>query len=197
MSERVRHMNETTGETTDDTIAAEATTNTATTMADDGQRWDLGTLFPAKGDSRRPPEWLGRALLYIAIAIVVFSFCWRSWGQIAYLVMDIVVSLFLALAVEPVVVPLVKHGWKRAFASLFALVLLAVILCTLFGLFGNMFVQQVIAMINGLPDLYKHGAGRTAPLPVRLDRQPGADLILPVFPRDSRIAQRHLHRHLP
>ncbi len=155
MSERVRHMNETTGETTDDTIAAEATTNTATTMADDGQRWDLGTLFPAKGDSRRPPEWLGRALLYIAIAIVVFSFCWRSWGQIAYLVMDIVVSLFLALAVEPVVVPLVKHGWKRAFASLFALVLLAVILCTLFGLFGNMFVQQVIAMINGLPDLYK------------------------------------------
>lgn len=155
MSERVQHMNETTGETTDDTIAAEATTNTATTMADDGQRWDLGTLFPAKGDSRRPPEWLGRALLYIAIAIVVFSFCWRSWGQIAYLVMDIVVSLFLALAVEPVVVPLVKHGWKRAFASLFALVLLAVILCTLFGLFGNMFVQQVIAMINGLPDLYK------------------------------------------
>ena len=155
MSERVRHMNETTGETTDDTMAAEDTTNTAKTMADDGQRWDLGTLFPAKGDSRRPPEWLGRALLYIAIAIVVFSFCWRSWGQIAYLVMDIVVSLFLALAVEPVVVPLVKHGWKRAFASLFALVLLAVILCTLFGLFGNMFVQQVIAMINGLPDLYK------------------------------------------
>ena len=151
MSERVRHMNE----TTDDTMAAEDTTNTAKTMADDGQRWDLGTLFPAKGDSRRPPEWLGRALLYIAIAIVVFSFCWRSWGQIAYLVMDIVVSLFLALAVEPVVVPLVKHGWKRAFASLFALVLLAVILCTLFGLFGNMFVQQVIAMINGLPDLYK------------------------------------------
>ena len=128
MSERVRHMNE----TTDDTMAAEDTTNTATTMADDGQRWDLGTLFPAKGDSRRPPEWLGRALLYIAIAIVVFSFCWRSWGQIAYLVMDIVVSLFLALAVEPVVVPLVKHGWKRAFASLFALVLLAVIVFWIF-----------------------------------------------------------------
>ena len=39
------------------------------------QRWDLGTLFPAKGDSRKPPEWLGHALLYIAIAIVVFTFC--------------------------------------------------------------------------------------------------------------------------
>lgn len=76
------------------------------------QRWDLGTLFPAKGDSRKPPEWLGRALLYIAIAIVVFTFCWRSWGKIEYLVIDIIVSLFIALAVEPMVVPLVKHGWN-------------------------------------------------------------------------------------
>ena len=52
------------------------------------QRWDLGTLFPAKGDPRKPPEWLGRALLYIAIAIVGFTFCWRSWGKIEYLVID-------------------------------------------------------------------------------------------------------------
>ncbi len=122
---------------------------------DTGQRWDLGTLFPAKGDPRRPPEWLGRALLYICIAIVLFAFCWRSWGKIDYLVTDIIISLFLALAVEPVVVPLVKHGWKRSFASLFALVLLAVILGVLFGLFGNMFVQQVIALLNGMPALYR------------------------------------------
>ena len=119
------------------------------------QRWDLGTLFPAKGDSRKPPEWLGRALLYIAIAIVVFTFCWRSWGKIEYLVIDIIVSLFIALAVEPVVVPLVKHGWKRSFASLFSLLMLAVILGVLFTLFGNLFVQQVIALVNGLPDLYE------------------------------------------
>ena len=59
------------------------------------QRWDLGTLFPAKGDPRKPPEWLGRALLYIAIAIVGFTFCWRSWGKIEYLVIDIIVSLFI------------------------------------------------------------------------------------------------------
>ena len=64
----------------------------------DEMRWDLGTLFPAKGDPRRPPEWLGRALLYIAIAIVLLSFCWRSWGKIEYLIIDVVISLFLALA---------------------------------------------------------------------------------------------------
>ena len=111
----------------------------------DEMRWDLGTLFPAKGDPRRPPEWLGRALLYIAIAIVLLSFCWRSWGKIEYLIIDVVISLFLALAVEPVVIPLVKHGWKRSFASIFALLMLGVLLCVMFGLFGNLFVQQVIA----------------------------------------------------
>ena len=53
------------------------------------------------------------------------------------------------------VVPLVKHGWKRSFASLFSLLMLAVILGVLFTLFGNLFVQQVIALVNGLPDLYE------------------------------------------
>ena len=73
---------------------------TAETAAspEDENRIDFGTLFPSKGDPRRPPEWFGRALLYVAIAIIVFMFCWRSWGDISYLVLDIIISLFLALA---------------------------------------------------------------------------------------------------
>ena len=99
MSERVRNVNST------DTLrtgAAEAGAD-----PDDENRIDFGTLFPAKGDSRRPPEWFGRALLYVALAVIVFMFCWRSWGDISYLVLDIIISLFLALAVEPLVVALV------------------------------------------------------------------------------------------
>ena len=144
MSEREQHMD------------ADKRTGTSGQCGNtDEMRWDLGTLFPAKGDPRRPPEWLGRALLYIAIAIVLLSFCWRSWGKIEYLIIDVVISLFLALAVEPVVIPLVKHGWKRSFASIFALLMLGVLLCVMFGLFGNLFVQQVIALCNGLPALYQ------------------------------------------
>ena len=141
MSERERHMQTNT--------SSDQQTGTGE------MRWDLGTLFPAKGDSRRPPEWLGRALLYVAIAIVLFSFCWRSWGKIEYLVIDVIIALFIALAVEPVVMPLVRHGWKRSFASLSALLMLAILLCAMFGLFGNLFVQQVIALCNGLPELYR------------------------------------------
>lgn len=121
----------------------------------DENRIDFGTLFPAKGDPRRPPEWFGRALLYIAIAIVVFGFCWRSWGDISYLVLDIIISLFLALSVEPLVVMMVSHGWKRGVASVAALVGLAVVIAVLLGLFGNMFVQQMIAMVKGMPAMYE------------------------------------------
>ena len=76
MSERVRNVNST------DTLrtgAAEAGAD-----PDDENRIDFGTLFPAKGDSRRPPEWFGRALLYVALAVIVFMFCWRSWTLLPY-----------------------------------------------------------------------------------------------------------------
>ena len=136
MSERARNVNST---DTSRTGAAEAGTD-----PDDENRIDFGTLFPAKGDSRRPPEWFGRALLYVALAIIVFMFCWRSWGDISYLVFDIIISLFLALAVEPLVVALVAHGWKRG-----------VVVGVLLTLFGNMFVQQMIAMVRGLPAMYE------------------------------------------
>lgn len=147
MSERARNVNST---GTSRTGAAEAGTDPG-----DENRIDFGTLFPAKGDSRRPPEWFGRALLYVALAIIVFMFCWRSWGDISYLVFDIIISLFLALAVEPLVVALVAHGWKRGVASAVSLVGVAVVVGVLLTLFGNMFVQQMIAMVRGLPAMYE------------------------------------------
>ena len=147
MSERARNVNST---DTSRTGAAEAGAD-----PDDENRIDFGTLFPAKGDSRRPPEWFGRALLYVALAIIVFMFCWRSWGDISYLVFDIIISLFLALAVEPLVVALVAHGWKRGVASAVSLVGVAVVVGVLLTLFGNMFVQQMIAMVRGLPAMYE------------------------------------------
>ena len=146
MSERVRNVNST---DTSRSGAAEAGAD-----PDDENRIDFGTLFPAKGDSRRPPEWFGRALLYVALAVIVFMFCWRSWGDISYLVLDIIISLFLALAVEPLVVALVAHGWKRGVASAVSLVGVAVVVGVLLTLFGNMFVQQMIAMVRGLPAMY-------------------------------------------
>lgn len=122
--------------------------------AKDDQKIDFASVFPAKGDSRRPPDWWGRALLYAAIAVFLSIFVWQSWGKVEFVVFDIVVSLFIALAIEPLVMRLVAHGWRRGAAAGTSLIGLMAIVMALLGLFGNMFVQQVISMVKGLPGLY-------------------------------------------
>jgi predicted PurR-regulated permease PerM len=120
----------------------------------DDQKIDLASVFPSKGDSRRPPDWWGRALLYTAIAVFLSYFVWQSWGKVEFIVFDIVVSLFIALAIEPLVTRMIRHGWKRGAASATGLIGLMVVVIALLALFGNMFVQQVLSMVKGLPGLY-------------------------------------------
>lgn len=130
--------------------------------ANNQKKLDVNSLFPSKGDPRRPPEWYGRALFYAVIAVYLGWFAFTSWGKITYIVFDIIIALFLALAVEPLVIRLIRHGWKRAVASVTCLVGLLVIVVVLLGLFGNMFVQQLISMVRGLPDLYNQFAALIA-----------------------------------
>lgn len=122
--------------------------------ASNSERFDLGTIFPPKGDPRRPPEWLSRALLETIIAVFIAWFVFTSWGKIEFLVLDIIVSMFIALGIEPMVIRLVRHGWRRGAATAMVMILLIVFTVGLLTLFGNMFIQQMIAMINGLPQLY-------------------------------------------
>jgi predicted PurR-regulated permease PerM len=125
----------------------------------DDQKIDLASVFPSKGDSRRPPDWWGRALLYTAIAVFLSIFVWRSWGKVEFIVFDIVVSLFVALAIEPLVVRLIQHGWKRGAAAATSLIGLLLVVIALLALFGNMFVQQAFSMVKGLPGLYDQIVG--------------------------------------
>ena len=128
-------------------------------MSEESKRkLDVASLFPSKGDPRRPPEWYGRALFYAVIAVYLGWFVFTSYGKITYIVFDIVIALFLALAVEPLVIRLIRHGWKRGVASVTCLAGLLVIVIVLMALFGNMFAQQMISMVKGLPDLYNQFA---------------------------------------
>lgn len=119
-----------------------------------GSKLDFATIFPSKGDPRRPPEWYSRALLYAVITVFLAWFAFSSWSKISFLVLDIVIALFLSLAVEPVVETLIRHGWRRGVAAVVSLVTLLVIIVVLLALFGNMFVTQLVSMVSGLPNLY-------------------------------------------
>ncbi|RSX54895.1 AI-2E family transporter [Bifidobacterium dolichotidis] len=115
---------------------------------------DLASIFPSKGDARRPPEWLSRALLYTVIAVFLAYFCFRAWFRIEFIVLDVVIALFLSLAVEPLVLKLIRHGWRRGVAAVTSLIGLLVIVVALLAAFGNLFVQQLISMLQGIPALY-------------------------------------------
>ncbi|GAA6124071.1 AI-2E family transporter [Bifidobacterium psychraerophilum] len=122
--------------------------------AQDNQQFDLASVFPNKGDARRPPEWYGRALLYTAIAVYLAWFIFSSWGKVEFVVLDIIISIFIALALEPLVQAMVRHGWRRGAAAAVSLVVLVLVVIALLVMFGNMFVQQVTGMLDGLPDFY-------------------------------------------
>ncbi len=113
------------------------------------QKLDVASLFPSKGDPRRPPEWYGRALFYAVIAVYLGWFVFTSYGKITYIVFDIVIALFLALAVEPLVIRLIKHGWKRGVASVTCLTSLLVIVIVLMALFGNVALHDFHGMVGG------------------------------------------------
>lgn len=118
------------------------------------RRIDLATIFPAKGDSRRPPEWLGRGLFYTVIAIFLGIFVWNSWPKISGVVFYVIVALFISLALEPLIIRLVKHGWKRGAAAGVTIIGFVVVVIAFFSVFGIMLVQQATKLIATIPNTY-------------------------------------------
>lgn len=123
-----------------------------------GRRYSLDKLVPRHGDPRRPPAWLSRALVMVAIAVFISIFLWNSFSSLQPIIVDVVICLFLALAMEPAVAWLIRHGWKRPVASITTWLLVLLICIGLIALFGEMFVSQVMGLVNNAPDLYRQTA---------------------------------------
>ncbi|WP_402467377.1 AI-2E family transporter [Isoptericola aurantiacus] len=116
-------------------------------MADDGAR-------PVLHDSARPPRWVPRVLVMGAVAVFVAAWAWDALGQLSTLFVYLLVAFFVTLALEPIVVWLVRHGWRRgvaAGAAFFGSVVVAVVVL---AMFGNLFVQQLVQLVRVLPELY-------------------------------------------
>jgi len=114
---------------------------------------DAGTR-PVQHDSRRPPRWVPRALAMAVVAVFVGIFAWYALGQLKALGVNILIAFFVALALEPIVVWLVRHGWRRGAAAAVALIGSLLAILVVLALFGNLFVQQLVQLVQSLPDLY-------------------------------------------
>ena len=117
-------------------------------MPDDSTR-------PVQHDARRPPRWLPRALVMCVVAVFVAIFAWHAMGALRGLLVNIVIAFFLSLVLEPFVVWLVRHGWRRGLAAITAIVGGIAVIAGVGALFGNLFVRQLIQLAGTIPDLYE------------------------------------------
>ncbi len=88
------------------------------------------------------------------VAVFVGIFAWYALGQLKALGVNILIAFFVALALEPIVVWLVRHGWRRARAAAVALLGSLVGILVVLALFGNLFVQQLVQLVQSIPALY-------------------------------------------
>jgi len=127
---------------------------TASPTTDGGALPDDSTR-PVQHDARRPPRWLPRALVMCVVAVFVAIFAWHAMGALRGLLVNIVIAFFLSLVLEPFVVWLVRHGWRRGLAAITAIVGGILVIAGVGALFGNLFVRQLIQLAGTIPDLYE------------------------------------------
>jgi predicted PurR-regulated permease PerM len=119
-----------------------------------GPAADAEPARPVLHDSRRPPRWVPRVLVMGAVAVFVAAWTWQALGQLTTLFVYLLISFFVALALEPVVVWLVRHGWRRGAAAAVALFGSVIVGVGVLAMFGNLFVQQLIQLVGALPEMY-------------------------------------------
>ncbi|WP_459962741.1 AI-2E family transporter [Nocardia sp. IFM 10818] len=103
------------------------------------------------------PAWLPRAYLLAAVTVagIVITF----WGlqKLQGLITVLVVSLFLAFAIEPAVNWLAARGWRRGPATGAVFLIVLVVLVGFVWTMGELVVDQVTALVQNAPQYAEDG----------------------------------------
>ncbi len=89
------------------------------------------------------------------VTVFVAVFAWNALGALEGLFVNVLIAVFIALALEPGTVWLVRRGWRRGLAAAVTLLGSLVVVIVLMALFGNLFVQQLVALAQSVPRLYE------------------------------------------
>ncbi|GEL93856.1 AI-2E family transporter [Cellulomonas composti] len=108
----------------------------------------------AATSDRYPPRWLPRALLMSAVAVFLAIFAWRSLGLLTNVIMILVLSWFIALAMEPSIRWLVGRGIRRTRSTGLVMTGGLTVGVVVLVVFGSMFVQQVVEFAEHIPEYY-------------------------------------------
>ncbi|MEU9136699.1 AI-2E family transporter [Streptomyces sp. NPDC048404] len=124
----------------------------------DQQSSPLGTTPPgppggdAAGQGARMPRWLPRAMVLALTLIAVFQLGSWAFHQLTNLLINILISFFLALAIEPAVSWMASRGMRRGLATFLVFLGSLILIAGFVTLLGSMLAGQIIKMIEGFPD---------------------------------------------
>jgi predicted PurR-regulated permease PerM len=98
--------------------------------------------------SERVPGWVIRAIVVFWVGFLAVGLIRHLWGRLDGLILLLVISLFLALAIEPGVNRLAHRGWRRGRAT--GAILLGVILAigVFVGAIGTLVGTQVADLLQ-------------------------------------------------
>jgi predicted PurR-regulated permease PerM len=102
------------------------------------------------------PPWLPRAFLLAAATVLLFIAGVWLLLRLQTLIVLLLVSLFVAFAIEPAVNRMAAHGWRRGPATGVMFVAVAVFTGGFFVLLGSLLADQITLIVNGFPGYVDH-----------------------------------------
>ncbi|MFG3260225.1 AI-2E family transporter [Streptomyces sp. NPDC048172] len=126
---------------------------------DDGRDEDrrAGAGVGAGGDAdadardRRMPRWLPRALVLALLLLGCYQLLSWAFDRVLGLLLNILISFFLALAMEPAVDGLAARGMRRGLATGIVFVITLAAAGGFLAALGSVFADQITKIIENLP----------------------------------------------
>jgi predicted PurR-regulated permease PerM len=106
---------------------------------------------PQAPDPRAMPPWLPRAIGLSLLGIAGLFVVWWLLLRLRTLLILLLVSLFLAIAIEPAVNTLARRGWRRGAATAVVFLVLFVAAAGFVVAMGSLVVDQVSNLADAVP----------------------------------------------
>jgi predicted PurR-regulated permease PerM len=102
--------------------------------------------------AREPmPPWLRRAIVLLLLGAAMLYIAFWLTARLRSLIVMLLISLFLAFAMEPAANYLARRGWRRGLATATVFALLVGVIVVLVTALGSLFVDQVSQLIDAIP----------------------------------------------
>jgi predicted PurR-regulated permease PerM len=105
------------------------------------------------------PPWLPKAFALAGGSVLAFLAALWLLGRLRELLLLLLISLFLAFAIEPAVNWLAARGWRRGLATAAMFVVVGLLIAGFLGGIGSLLAAQVTNLIGGFPGYVRRFVG--------------------------------------